>query len=126
MNHFSPAQIARGNAMRAPKPAAAAVKIAKLVPHRSGSMLAFLSVETASGMIIHDLRLITGRNGTWIAMPSKPQLDRDGNPRLDANGRPTYSQIVEFRDRATADKFRDLVIEALRQQHPEALDGGDA
>jgi DNA-binding cell septation regulator SpoVG len=77
-------------------------------------------------MIIHDLRLMAGRNGPWVAMPGKPQLDRDGQPRLDANGRQTYSKIVEFRDRKTADKFRDQVMEAVRQQHPEALAEGEA
>jgi DNA-binding cell septation regulator SpoVG len=126
MNRASLSDIERGNAMLAPKPAAAAVKIPKLTSHRSGSLLAFLSVETASGMIIHDCRLMAGRNGPWVAMPSKPQLDRDGNPRLDANGRQAYSPIVEFANRATADKFRDLVIEALRREFPEALDGSGA
>ena len=115
--------IARGNAMLAPKPAAA-VKIVKLAPHRSGSMLAFLSIETASGLILHDLRLLAGRNGVWVAMPSKLQIDRDGNPRLDANGRQTYSQIVEFRDRAASDRFRDMIFEASRRQHPEVLEEG--
>lgn len=126
MNRALLAQIERGNAMLAPKPAAAAVKIAKLAPHRSGQMLAFLLVETPCGMIIHNCRLMVGRNGAWVAMPSKPQLDCDGRPLLDANGRQTYSQIVEFCNRATADKFRDLVLNAVRKQHPEVLDGGGA
>jgi hypothetical protein len=30
---------------------------------------------------------------------------------------------VEFRDRAAADRFRDLVLDALRRQHPTAFDG---
>jgi DNA-binding cell septation regulator SpoVG len=125
MNHPSPAQIERGNALLHPaaRLAAAAVKIAKLAPHRSGQMLAFLSVETPSGLVIHDCRLMAGRNGAWIAMPSKPQVDRDGNPRLDANGKALYSPVVEFANRAAADRFRDLVLDALRRQHPEALAG---
>jgi DNA-binding cell septation regulator SpoVG len=122
MSRASPADIGRGNAFLTRKQAAAAVKIVKLVPHRSGSMLAFLAIETTSGLILHDLRLMAGRNGAWVAMPSKPQIDRDGQPRLDENGRQTYSQIVEFRDRATADKFRDQVIDAIQRQHPEVIE----
>jgi hypothetical protein len=91
-------------------------------PHRSGLMRAFLSIELASGMIVNGLRLMTGTRGPWIAMPSQKQLDRDGNPRLDASGKPLFNQIIEFRDRATADRFNAMVIDLIRAAHPEALE----
>jgi DNA-binding cell septation regulator SpoVG len=31
-------------------------------------MVAFLSVELSSGMVVHDLRLMIGKNGPWIAV----------------------------------------------------------
>jgi DNA-binding cell septation regulator SpoVG len=96
-------------------------KLRKWTGHRSGTLLGFCSVELASGMVINDLRLLTGKNGPWVAMPSQKQLDRDGNPRLDANGKPIFNQIVEFRDRATADKFNELVLALVRAAHPAAL-----
>jgi hypothetical protein len=74
-------------------------------------------------MVIHDLRLMTGKNGPWVAMPSQKQLDRDGNPRLDANGKPVFNQIIEFRDRATADRFSAMVIDLIRGAHSGALAG---
>jgi DNA-binding cell septation regulator SpoVG len=83
-------------------------------PHRSGPMLAFLSVELASGMIVNGLRLMTGARGLWIAMPSQK--------RLDAGGKSIYSPILEFRDRATADRFNAMVIDLIRRQRPEALE----
>jgi DNA-binding cell septation regulator SpoVG len=93
------------------------------IPHRSGSMLAFLSVELASGMIVNGLRLMTGTHGPWIAMPSQKLLDRDGKPRLDGGDKSIYSPILEFRDHATADRFAAMVIEVVRRQRPEALEG---
>jgi len=60
----------------------------------------------------------------WVAMLSQKQLDREGQPRLDPNGKPTYNQIVEFVDRTAADRFRDLVLDALRREHPDAFSGG--
>jgi hypothetical protein len=87
-------------------------------------MLAFLSVELASGIIVNGLRLMTGTSGLWIAMPSQKQLDRDGNPRLDVNGKPQFNQFIEFRDRATADRFNAMVIELVRAKYPEALGDG--
>jgi DNA-binding cell septation regulator SpoVG len=82
--------------------------------HRSGSMLAFLSVELASGIIVNGLRLMTRMHGPWIAMPSQK--------RLDAGGKSIYSPILEFRDRATADRFNAMVIDLIRRQRPEALE----
>ena len=89
----------------------------------AGTMLGFVSVEMSSGLVINDCKLMVGPNGRrWVAMPSVKQFDRDGAARVDANGRPTYSQIVEFARRKAADRFRDLVLDALRRQHPDALD----
>ena len=59
-------------------------------------MLGFLSVELASGLILNDLRLMTGKNGHWIAMPAVKLLDRDGNPRVDAAGKPISTSSSNF------------------------------
>jgi hypothetical protein len=119
------AAISRGNQMLAPersKPTCA--KILRFTPHQTGSLRGFLSVEMPSGLIINDLKLMIGPTGKpWLAMPSQKQLDRDGNPRLDANGKQTYAQTVEFASRSAADRFRHLVLDALRLEHPEALAG---
>ena len=74
-------------------------------------------------MILIGTRLMTGKRGPWVAMPAQRQLDRDGNPRRDANDKPIFTQIVEFRNRATADRFAAEVIAALHGEHPAALDG---
>jgi hypothetical protein len=50
-------------------------------------------------------------------------LDRDGNPLLNDKRKPVYSQIVEFRDRATSNRFREMVLRLVRREHPGALDG---
>ena len=124
IGHTSLSTIARGNRMLSPersKPSAGA-KILRFTPHQAGSMRGFLSVEMPSGLIINDLKLMIGPTGKpWLAMPSQKQLDRDGNPRLDANGKQTYTQFVEFASRSAADRFRHLVLDALRLEHPEAL-----
>src|SRR5438445_12715587 len=80
-------------------------RLRKWTPHANGALLGFLSVEFASGLILNDLRLRTGKNGQWVAMPAVKLLDRDGNPRVDATGKPIFHQLIEFRDRATADPF---------------------
>jgi DNA-binding cell septation regulator SpoVG len=86
-------------------------------------MLAFLSVETTTGLVIHDLRLMTGRDGPWVAPPAKLQVDKDGQPRIDTAGKKLYSPLIEFRDAPTAARFKREILEAIRRQHPEVLDG---
>jgi DNA-binding cell septation regulator SpoVG len=100
-------------------------KLKKWTAHRSGALIGFVSVQLPSGMIVHDLRLMTGKNGYWIALPAMKQVDRDGRPRTDANGKAIFSPIIEFADRIASDRFRDLVIDVIRREHPEALAGGD-
>jgi hypothetical protein len=38
-------------------------------------------------------------------------------------GKQLWLPVVEFRDRTTADRFCDLVLDALRRQYPAAFDG---
>jgi DNA-binding cell septation regulator SpoVG len=85
-------------------------------------MIGFLSIELSSGLIINGAKLMIGQAGKhWIALPAERQVDRDGNPKLDANGRQAWSPIVEFRDRDARDRFNELVLAALQRQQPEAL-----
>jgi hypothetical protein len=106
----------------------AEAKIRRWVSYRNpaGTMLGFLSAELPSKQIIHELKLMRGSKGKhWVALPAIKQLDQDGKPRLNAaTGKPLWSPIIEFADRATYDAFQAMIIEALRRAHPEALDGG--
>lgn len=45
--------------------------------------------------------------------------------RLDANGKPIFNQIIEFRDRAAADKLNALVLGLIRAEHRAALSHPD-
>jgi hypothetical protein len=100
-------------------------KIRKWAAYRNpaGTMLGFVSAELPSGQIINDLKLMVRPKGRrWIAMPATRQLDQDDQPQLDANGKPLWKQIIEFRGRATGNKFQEQILEAIRQQHPEVFD----
>lgn len=79
------------------------------------TMLGFLAVELPSGMILRDLRLMVGPKGArFLAMPSV---------KSERNGQPSWSDIVDFRDRATRDRFQDPILGLLRREHPEAFKG---
>jgi hypothetical protein len=75
-------------------------------------------------MMSHDWRLMIGREAPWIAPPSKLQVDKDGQPRSDTVGKKLYASLIEFRDALTAARFKQQILEAIRRQHPEVLNGG--
>jgi DNA-binding cell septation regulator SpoVG len=102
-----------------------AAKIRRWQPYRNpvGTMLGYLSIELPSGLVINDAKLMIGPAGKpWIAMPSQKRVDREGNPVPGPDGKPSYTQHVEFASRPAADRFRDLVLDAIRAAHPEALE----
>ena len=87
-----------------------------------GSLVGFCDVRLASGMVLHEVSIIRGKEGgTWASPPSKPMLGRDGRVMLDDAGKRRYTPIVSFVDAATRKRFSEGVIEALRLAHPEAL-----
>jgi DNA-binding cell septation regulator SpoVG len=65
-------------------------------------------------MVANDLRVMTGKNGPWAATPAQKQFD--------PNGKAIFKPIIEFRDRATADRIGALVIELVRAAYLDAID----
>ena len=86
-------------------------------------MLGFIDVELRSGLGINGLRLLSGKNGLWVAMPSIRRVDKDGSPICGVDGKSLYNYVVEFRDRATTERFRRLIVELVRAAHPNDLAG---
>jgi hypothetical protein len=99
-------------------------RIRRWRPYRNsaGTLCGYLDVQLPSGMIVNGCKLMVGPAGKfWIATPSEKAANKDGLPTLGPNGKQVWAQTVEFVDRAAADRFRDLVLDALRRTHPEAL-----
>ena len=98
-----------------------AVHVRNWRPMRKGSLLGFARVELPSGMILHDVTVLTGERGPWASPPSKPMIDRDGVAMKDVNGKARYTPLIEFTSKGIRERFSDAVIAALRVAHPEVL-----
>ena len=96
------------------------IRVLDWKPLRKNSLLGFAKVELASGLIISEIALMSGERGAWASPPGRPMIGRDGVALKD-HGKLRYQQIIEFRDRATRDRWSNAVVDALRQQHPDAL-----
>jgi len=81
----------------------------------------FATVELPIGLKLIDCAVFVGTNGAWASPPAKPQLDRDGRQRIDADGKPSYNPVAEWRSRDLADQFSAAVVALVGAAHPDAL-----
>ncbi|MGH7194444.1 MAG: hypothetical protein ACREJM_13065 [Candidatus Saccharimonadales bacterium] len=92
-------------------------------PLIKGALKGFVSVELPVGLQILDCPVLTSGGKSWVSLPAKPQLDRDGHPIV-KNGKAQFSAILKWRDRALSDRWSDAVVALIRAAHPDALDDG--
>ena len=59
----------------------------------------------------------------WASLPSKPQLDQDGQHKRDVNGKAAYSPILEWKDRDLSDRFSQAVVALVRAEYPDLFEG---
>ena len=69
-----------------------------------------------SGLVLRDCSFHRTDDGReWIGLPSKPQIDRDGNHRQDLKtGKPAYVAIVEIPDKDRRERFQAAAVAAVR------------
>jgi hypothetical protein len=90
-------------------------------PIAKGALRGFATVELPYGLRLIDCPVLAGTKGLWVALPTKPQLDRDGRQRMGADGKPAYSPVIEWRNRDLANRFSAAVIALVDAAHPDAL-----
>ena len=79
------------------------------------------SVRLPIGLKITDIPVCTSHGRTWASLPSKPILDRDRR-HVEEGGKKKYAVILQWGDRATADRWSDAFVDLVHQQHPGMLD----
>jgi hypothetical protein len=104
------------------RPAPRRLRLVSWQPFRNGPLRGFACVELPIGLKIFDVPIRTRRNGLWAGLPAKPQIDRDGRRKTDADGKPIYADVLRWRDRELADRFRSAVVELVRLAHPDDLE----
>jgi hypothetical protein len=82
----------------------------------------FATVELPLGLKIIDCPVLVSKGKAWANVPSKPVLDRDGHPKIEGSGKPSYVSVLEWRSRDLANRFSDAVVALVRAAHPGAFD----
>jgi hypothetical protein len=91
-------------------------------PIRKGDLAGFAPIVLPIGLKIVDCPVLVSRGEAWAMLPSKPQIDKDGRHKTDADGRPAYSPVIEWRDRALADRFSAALVALVRAEHAVDLE----
>ena len=107
---------------RQPIDRAPAVALREFRALERGALRGFATIELSFGLILHDVPIFSGRKGPWASLPAKPVLDQAGRQRSNANGKPQYLPIAEWRDWRIAEAFSAAVIDLVRKAHPDALE----
>jgi len=88
-------------------------------PLAKNSLLGFVKLRLGALEII-DVTIHCKEGSYWAGLPSKAQIDRDGNTRK-ADGKVQYSPVIAWSTKEARDRFSASVIAALREKHPNAL-----
>jgi hypothetical protein len=89
-----------------------AVDIRDFKPLDKNTLRAVFTANLASGMVIHGLMLHERAGRRWVGLPAKEYTDRTGARQ--------FARIIEFINRAAADRFQATVLEAL-DRHLETI-----
>ena len=84
-------------------------------PLRKGSLIGFACVRLSIGLTIADIPCCTSHGKTWASLPAKPILDRDGR-HVEESGKKKYAPILQWADRAVADRWSAAVVELVRRR----------
>ena len=98
------------------------INITGWTPKSGQSLCGFADIQLNSGLRILGVGIFTANGKSWASLPSKPIIGADGAAKRDnVTGKVRYAPILEWLDRATADRFSIAVIDALDALHPGAV-----
>ena len=83
----------------------ATIEIINFRSYEKNTLRGFLEIALPSGMCIRDLTVHEKDGSRWIAYPSKPYQDKDGNTK--------YMNQVYFPDKTVHSNFQKQVLGAL-------------
>jgi len=78
---------------------------------REGKMKAVVSITIDNEFVVHDIKVIEGENGLFIAMPSRKSLDGE------------YRDIAHPINSSTRDKIQTLILDKYQKSLEEGFDG---
>lgn len=89
---------------------------ARVLEHKalsgSGAAKHVIALELASGMIIYDVLILEKDGRRWASPPSRIRV-WGGEVKFALDGTPIRDKVISFTDRARADAFSAVALDAL-------------
>jgi hypothetical protein len=96
------------------------VRCRAFASYRKNTLRGFAQIEIPElRLTIRDVALHRKGEARWAQPPSKPVLGEGRHIIDEATGKPQYTPLLEFGDRATRDAFSRAVWAAVAELHPE-------
>jgi hypothetical protein len=105
----------------APTPGRSRMRLVAWKPMVENALRGFATVELPVGLKIFDVPVLVSNGRAWAGLPGKPQIDREGKQKRDAQGRAEYVPLLAWRNKKLADAFSERVIALVLTEHPRAL-----
>jgi hypothetical protein len=101
------------------------VTILEWKPVRRNTLRGFATVRIERiGLVVADVAIHQKNQSRWASLPSKPMVDSTGAVLRDEAGKIKYVTVVQWGDRATADRFSAAIVRELLSRDPGAFAGG--
>jgi len=76
-----------------------------------GKTRAYCTVTFTNGMTVDSIRVMEGRKGLFVSLPSRRSRDADGNE--------TWKDFITFEDREDFEALQSAILEAYRSEGPK-------
>jgi hypothetical protein len=102
------------------------IKCESFRPRRTATLRGFCElVLTETHLKIFDVALHEKNGKRWAALPSKPQVNREGYVLRGENNKIKYAPVMAFDSREAGDQFSRLAIAAVLERFPRVFDDDD-
>ena len=126
-HHPSEPQLRRAEALSGPRPGAAPphprLRLLDWRPIGKGAVIGRARVLLRNGLEISDIGLFAKDGRIWAHLPAQQQRDGNGRPITDDRGKSKYVSSIRWSTKELQDGFSRALIDVLREQFPDALDG---
>ena len=93
-------------------------------PLRRNTLRGFARIQLGS-LRMNEITVHVSNGRKWAGLPARPVLGADGAAQRDDRGKMTYAPLLEWENRAMADRFSAAVVAAIEDQYPGATDKGN-
>jgi hypothetical protein len=87
-------------------------------PFDKNTLRAVFDIELASGMVICGAMLHTKNDRWWVGRPAKSYTKSDGSL--------SWTKVIDFRDKATGERFQELILPLAVAAYEQATKGAAA